>query len=51
MQVHDELVFDVVKAEFDIVEGIITKNMEEAYPLNVPLTIDFGQGDNWLEAH
>ncbi|MBL6963112.1 MAG: DNA polymerase I [Bacteroidetes bacterium] len=51
MQVHDELIFDVVKGELEQVESIVRENMENAYSLSVPLTIDLGKGNNWLEAH
>ncbi|MEN8192005.1 MAG: DNA polymerase I [Bacteroidota bacterium] len=51
LQVHDELVFDIPKNEIDIVEPIIKKSMEEAFPLNVPVLVDIGIGNNWLEAH
>jgi len=51
LQVHDELVFDVIKAELEMVKTIVTQEMENAYKLKVPLTVDLGVGDNWLEAH
>lgn len=51
LQVHDELVFDVFKAELDSVRELIKTEMEQAYSLSVPLTVDIGVGDNWLEAH
>lgn len=51
LQVHDELVFDVHKAELDQVSAMIKKEMEHAYELSVPLTVDIGVGDNWLQAH
>ncbi len=51
LQVHDELVFDVPKDEVEIVKPIIKKSMEEALPLNVPISVDMGIGKNWLEAH
>lgn len=51
LQVHDELVFDVPKEELDLVKPIIQKAMETAAQTEVPLIVDFGFGDNWLEAH
>ena len=51
LQVHDELVFDTAKNEFDKLLPIIKKNMEEALPLKVPVVVDTGTGTNWLEAH
>jgi DNA polymerase-1 len=51
LQVHDELVFDVYKPELDLIKPIIEKHMKHALPLNVPVEIGIGIGDNWLEAH
>lgn len=51
LQVHDELNFDVVKSEFDMVQKIVIEEMENAYKIAVPLKADCGQGKNWLEAH
>ncbi len=51
LQVHDELVFDVYKAEVDAIKTLIMTEMENAYSLAVPLDVDLGLGDNWLEAH
>ena len=51
LQVHDELVFDVYKKELDEVKQMIIREMENAYSLSVPLIVDFGTGNNWLEAH
>lgn len=51
MQVHDELNFDVYKPELDIVKQIVKSKMENAIKLKVPLIVDIGVGDNWLEAH
>ena len=51
LQVHDELVFDVVKTELEEVKQMIIREMENAYTLSVPLIVDFGTGNNWLEAH
>ena len=51
LQVHDELVFDVPLEEVDLIKKIIIEKMENAYKLKVPLTVDLGVGNNWLEAH
>ncbi|WP_298484341.1 DNA polymerase I [uncultured Maribacter sp.] len=51
LQVHDELVFDVYKPELDNLKSLIKEEMENAYTLAVPLDVEVGLGDNWLEAH
>jgi DNA polymerase-1 len=51
LQVHDELVFDAKKSELDELKAMIKNEMEQAYSLNVPLVVDVGTGNNWLEAH
>ncbi len=51
MQVHDELVFDVVKEELHILNQNVTKFMKTAIELEVPMEIGIGHGSNWLEAH
>ena len=51
LQVHDELIFDTPINELEIAKKLIKKNMENAYELKVPLTVDLGVGENWLEAH
>lgn len=51
LQVHDELVFDVLKSELDEVKNIVEDCMAAAYLLNVPLLAEAGVGHNWLEAH
>ncbi len=51
LQVHDELVFDAHKDELDKLQKMIKSEMENAYKLEVPLEVDLGIGDNWLEAH
>ena len=48
-QVHDELVFEVLDEEKEILERIVTEEMEFAFKLNVPLEVDFGFGKNWME--
>jgi DNA polymerase-1 len=53
LQVHDELVFDAVKEELDVLQPLILNNMKNAMalPCGVPVEADLGVGDNWLEAH
>jgi len=51
LQVHDELVFDVYKLELEEIKQLVKTEMENAYKLSVPLVVDLGVGDNWLEAH
>jgi DNA polymerase-1 len=51
LQVHDELVFEAPQDEIEQAKKIIIDNMENAYELEVPLTVDIGVGENWLEAH
>ncbi len=51
MQVHDELVFDVIKSEKEAVKEIITNRMKTAIKTEVPIEIEIGEGVNWLEAH
>ena len=51
LQVHDELVFECPKSELDALKQLVKTEMEAAYSLQVPLTVDMGIGHNWLEAH
>ncbi len=51
LQVHDELVFDVYKPELEELKPLIKSEMENAYKMEVPLDVDLGVGQNWLEAH
>jgi DNA polymerase-1 len=52
LQVHDELVFDVLKEELEIVKPIIESRMKNAIPgLVIPMEVGMGVGKNWLEAH
>jgi len=51
LQVHDELVFDVVKSELNDIQPMIKELMETALPLKVPVITEIGIGDNWLDAH
>ncbi len=47
LQVHDELIFDVVPGEWDALRQVVTHNMESAADLLVPLTVQVGRGANW----
>lgn len=51
MQVHDELVFDVVKSEKEVMKAIIQDKMANAIKLTVPIVVEIGEGENWLAAH
>ena len=51
MQVHDEIVVDMLRSERERVEQIIHEEMEGAAKLSIPLTAECGVGENWLEAH
>ncbi len=51
LQVHDELVFDVHKDEMESLRPLIKEKMETAYAMSIPLIVDLGEGQNWLEAH
>jgi DNA polymerase-1 len=53
LQVHDELVFDAPKEEVDTLKTLITQAMSAAMllPNEVPVLVETGVGNNWLEAH
>lgn len=51
LQVHDELIFDMHKEEFEELKPLIVNFMKEAMPLSIPLIVDINKGTNWLEAH
>ncbi len=51
LQVHDELVFDVLKTELETLQPMIKEEMENAFKMTVPLDVEIGLGENWLEAH
>ena len=51
LQVHDELVFDVLKSEKEAFEKMVKTEMEKAFDIGLPLLVDLGFGQNWLEAH
>ncbi|MCK4979397.1 MAG: DNA polymerase I, partial [Candidatus Delongbacteria bacterium] len=51
LQVHDELIFEVKEEEIDPFSLFVKDVMENVTKLKVPLTVNVGVGDNWLEAH
>lgn len=51
LQVHDELVLDVLKVETEAVGAMVRQKMESAWVDRVPLVVEVGTGDNWLDAH
>lgn len=51
IQVHDELVFEVYKPELEAMKSLVKQKMESAVKLQVPLQVEIGVGDNWLDAH
>jgi len=50
IQVHDELVFDVLKSEEEEVTKIVKNIMENTYKLDVPLVVDINKGTDWYDA-
>ena len=51
LQIHDELLFDVVPEEAEALRSIVIEEMEHVLALSVPLTVECNIGKNWLEAH
>ena len=51
LQVHDELVFEQYLNEREFLREMAKEQMENALKLDVPIKVDLGEGDNWLEAH
>ena len=51
LQVHDELLFDVYLPEKEEIQQIVVSEMQNALPLQVPIEVSAGFGNNWLEAH
>ena len=51
LQVHDELIFEVVPAELEKLKEMVIHEMTNAVKLDIPLKVDWGTGKNWLEAH
>ena len=50
LQVHDELVFEVIEDELEIIKELVKKEMENVMPMSVPIKVDIGIGKNWREA-
>ena len=50
LTVHDELVFEAPAAELDRAKEIVRQEMEDAYPMFVPLKVEVGVGPNWKDA-
>jgi DNA polymerase-1 len=51
LQVHDELVFDALKSEVEILKVLVSEKMKTAIPMTVPVVVDMNTGNNWLQAH
>ena len=51
LQVHDELVFEAPEEELFALEKLVREEMSSAIKLDVPIKVDVGVGENWLEAH
>jgi DNA polymerase-1 len=51
LQVHDELLFEVPDGEIETAKGIAVRHMRDALPLSVPIEVEVGTGQNWLDAH
>jgi DNA polymerase-1 len=51
LQVHDELIFEAPIEEVEVASNIIKIEMERAIETQVPLLVEVGVGNNWLEAH
>jgi DNA polymerase-1 len=49
LQVHDELVFEVPEAELDVMRSLVREQMENVYPIAVPLMVEMGVGKNWRD--
>jgi DNA polymerase-1 len=49
LQVHDELLIDFPPDELDVIRHLVKKEMEQVYPLSVPLVAELGTGPNWRD--
>src|SRR5665811_1597924 len=51
LQVHDELIFEVLNSELEKLKDLVIFEMSNAVKLDIPLKVDWGTGNNWFEAH
>jgi DNA polymerase-1 len=51
LQVHDELIFEVLVSEFEVLKELVLFEMSNAVKLDIPLKVDWGTGNSWFEAH
>ena len=51
LQIHDELMFDALPEEVEVLQTIVKEEMENVIRLSIPLTVECNYGNNWLEAH
>jgi DNA polymerase-1 len=51
LQVHDELIFETSPEEAKALEALVKEEMQNVWPLQVPLAVDTQLGKNWLDAH
>ncbi len=51
LQVHDELVFEAPEGELETLKPLVRDEMAGALPLDIPVVVDIGVADNWLDAH
>ena len=51
LQIHDELIFECPQKEEDLLVNLVVGKMENAMKLSVPVVVDYGLGNSWLEAH
>ena len=51
LQVHDELLFDLHREEEEEVREVVEREMKEAIPMEVPVVVEMGTGETWLDAH
>jgi DNA polymerase-1 len=51
LQVHDELIFEVLNSELEKLKDLVLFEMSNAVRLDIPLIADWGTGNNWFEAH
>ena len=51
LQIHDELLFEVVPEELESLTSLVVKEMENVISLSIPLTVECNHGTNWLESH